>query len=239
MSMEKRKKTRELSEEVRHKIVAKHGQSQGYKSISRDLNVPVSTVRNIIRKFKADGTVANLPGRGRKRKLDQRLQRRIVQMVEKVPQSTEKQMQLTPSVTNSMKGGSVGGYPGEPHRWERHTRKPEWSLPKHTCTSQNPSGRMSCGQMRPNYSFLLKNIISMFTETKGSLQSKEHLLYSQTWRRFPDVLGLLCCLWYWVPWMCARHHEIRRLPRHFGAQCSTQCQKAGSPSKVMGLAAGH
>jgi len=35
MSMEKRKKTRELSEEVRHKIVAKHGQSQGNKSISR------------------------------------------------------------------------------------------------------------------------------------------------------------------------------------------------------------
>ena len=79
MSTEKRKKTRELSEEVRHKIVAKHGQSQGYKSISRDLDVPVSTIRNVIRKFKAHGTVANFPGHGRKRKLDRRLQRRIVQ----------------------------------------------------------------------------------------------------------------------------------------------------------------
>uniref|UniRef100_UPI00358EBF5A zinc finger protein 723-like n=1 Tax=Myxine glutinosa TaxID=7769 RepID=UPI00358EBF5A len=46
--MEKRKKTRELSEEVRHKIVAKHVQSQGYKFISGDLDVPVSTVRNVI-----------------------------------------------------------------------------------------------------------------------------------------------------------------------------------------------
>ena len=45
-------KTRELSEEVRHKIADKHGQSQGHKSISRDLDVPVSTVRNVIRKFK-------------------------------------------------------------------------------------------------------------------------------------------------------------------------------------------
>ena len=70
MSVEKRKKTRELFEEVRHKIVAKHGQSQGYKSISRDLEVLVSTVRDVIRKFKAHGTVANLPGRGIKRKLD-------------------------------------------------------------------------------------------------------------------------------------------------------------------------
>ena len=78
MSMEKRNKTRELSEEVRHKIVAKHGQSQGYKSISRDLDVPVSTVCNVIRKFKAHGTAANLLGRGCKRKLDRRLKRRIV-----------------------------------------------------------------------------------------------------------------------------------------------------------------
>ena len=70
MSMEKRKKTRELSEKLRHNILAKHGQSQGYKSISRDLDVPVSTVHNVIRKFKAHGTAANLPGRGRKRKLD-------------------------------------------------------------------------------------------------------------------------------------------------------------------------
>ena len=75
MSMEKIKKTRELSEEVRHKIVAKHGQSQGYKSISRDLDVPVSTIRNVIRKFKTHGTEA---GGGRKRKLDRRLQGRIV-----------------------------------------------------------------------------------------------------------------------------------------------------------------
>ena len=55
MSMEKRKKTRELSEEVRHNIVAKRGQSQGDKSISRDLDVPVSTIRNVIRKLKTHG----------------------------------------------------------------------------------------------------------------------------------------------------------------------------------------
>ncbi len=66
MSTEKRKKCKELSVDLREKIVEKHGQSQGYKSISRDLNVPVSTVRNIIKRFTAHGTVANLPGRGRK-----------------------------------------------------------------------------------------------------------------------------------------------------------------------------
>ncbi len=57
--MEKRKKCKELSVDLREKIVEKHGQSQGYKSISRDLNVHVSTVRNIIKRFTAHGTVAN------------------------------------------------------------------------------------------------------------------------------------------------------------------------------------
>ncbi len=45
----------------------KHGQSQSYKSISRDLNVPVSTVCNIIKRFTAHGTVANLIHGYRKR----------------------------------------------------------------------------------------------------------------------------------------------------------------------------
>ena len=126
MSMEKRKKTRELAEEVRHKIVAKHGQSQGYKSISRDLDVPVSTVHNVIRKFKAHGTVDNLSGRDRKRKLDRRLQRRIVRMVEKAPRSTAKQIQddlqaqgtavSTHTIRRQLnERGSMVGDPGGPH----------------------------------------------------------------------------------------------------------------------------
>ncbi|KAL2101691.1 hypothetical protein ACEWY4_003452 [Coilia grayii] len=90
--MEKRK-TKELSEDLRSKIVRKHGQSQGYKSISKDLNVPVSTVRSVINKFKAHGTVANLPRCGRKRKINERFQRKIVRMVEKEPRLTSKQLQ--------------------------------------------------------------------------------------------------------------------------------------------------
>ena len=85
LSMEIRKKSKELSEDLRTKIVEKHVQSQGYKSISRDLDVPVSTVRNVIKKFTAHGTVANLTGRGQKRKNYERLQQRIVRMVDKEP----------------------------------------------------------------------------------------------------------------------------------------------------------
>ena len=58
-------------------------------------------------------------------------------------------------------------------------------------------------------------MISMFTENKMKSSKKEHLPYSQTWRRFSDVLGLLCCLWHWVPWMCAWHHENQEITKAF------------------------
>ncbi|KAI2653514.1 Transposable element Tcb1 transposase [Labeo rohita] len=51
--MEKRKKFKDFSVDLKEKIVEKHGQSQSYKSISRDLKVPVSTVHNIIKRFTA------------------------------------------------------------------------------------------------------------------------------------------------------------------------------------------
>ncbi len=93
LSMQKRKKCKELSVDLRENIVEKHAQSQGYKSISRDLNVPESTVRNIIKRISAHGTVANLPGRGQKSKINEKLQWRIVRMVEKEPWLTSKQIQ--------------------------------------------------------------------------------------------------------------------------------------------------
>ncbi|CAJ0962494.1 unnamed protein product [Ranitomeya imitator] len=65
----------------------------GYKSISKDLNVPVSTVRSVINKFKEHGTVANLPRCGRKRKIDKRFQRKIVRMLDKESRLTSKQVQ--------------------------------------------------------------------------------------------------------------------------------------------------
>ncbi|MGH0145201.1 UNVERIFIED_CONTAM: hypothetical protein FKN15_071268 [Acipenser sinensis] len=88
--MDQRKQRRELSEEIRKKIIDKHGKGKGYKTISKQLDVPVTTVANIIKKFKVHGTETNVPGRGRKRKIDPRLNR-IVQMVEKEPRITAKE----------------------------------------------------------------------------------------------------------------------------------------------------
>ena len=92
--------------------------------------------------LKATAHGAILSGRGRKIKIDERLQRRIVRMVNKEPQSTSKQIlddlqtqcQLALSVAIWMKWDAMGGDPGGPHCWHRDIKKPDWG-------SQNPSGK--------------------------------------------------------------------------------------------------
>ncbi len=159
LSMEKRKKCKELPVDLREKIVEKHGQSQGYKSISRDLNVPVSTVCNIIKRFTAHGTVANLPGCGRKSKINEKLQRRIVRMVDKEPRLTSKQIRAdlqTQGTTVSARTirrhlNEKGRYGKRPRRTplltQRH-KKSKTGVCQNLCDNHNLSGRTYCGQMR-------------------------------------------------------------------------------------------
>ena len=110
------------------------GQTQDYKSISRDLDVPVSTVHNVIKKFVAHTTVAHLPGGGCKRDLDGIVQRRIVWIVEKSPWSTTTQIQAdlqtqgTTASTSTIRHqlNERGLYGRRPRRtpllWERHKK---------------------------------------------------------------------------------------------------------------------
>ncbi|KAG7500556.1 Transposable element Tcb1 transposase [Solea senegalensis] len=90
--MDQRKRRKELSREIRKKIIDKHVKGKGYKTISKQLDVPVTTVAHIIQKFKIHGTLANLPGRGRRRKIDEKSKRRIIRMVTKEPRKTSKEI---------------------------------------------------------------------------------------------------------------------------------------------------
>ena len=138
------------------KNVEKHWQSQGY--ISRDLNVPVSTVRNSIKRFTAHGTVANLSGRGRKNKITEKLQWSVVRMVDTEPILTSQQIQAelqTQGTTVSARTirrhlnekGQYGRRPRRTHCWHKGIKKQDWSMPKLRWQNHSPSGRMYCGQM--------------------------------------------------------------------------------------------
>ena len=59
-------KTKELSRDMQDRLIEHYKGGQGYKKISKEMNQALSTVGNIIRKYKkyGDGTT-NLPRNGR------------------------------------------------------------------------------------------------------------------------------------------------------------------------------
>lgn len=85
-------KAKEWSQKFREEIVALHKKGNGYKKISKLLNVPRDTVGSIIRKFKATGTVATKCGRGRKKKLTAAAARFVRRQVDKNPRLTSKEL---------------------------------------------------------------------------------------------------------------------------------------------------
>ena len=81
-------KTKELSEDLRKRVIACHSKGEGYDTISKKVILPKSTVRAIVQKFKSQGHTMNLEGRGRKRLLSARAEQQIVRRVTQNPRIT-------------------------------------------------------------------------------------------------------------------------------------------------------
>ena len=86
-------KSKELSEDLRQKMIYCHKAGEGYKKISKHLSIPISTIVSIIKKYKTHGTVTTLPRSGRKKVLSPRTSRRIVRKVNNNPRLTAKDIQ--------------------------------------------------------------------------------------------------------------------------------------------------
>ncbi len=86
-------RSKELPEELRDRIVARHRSRQGYKNISAALKVPKSTVASIILKWKTFGMTRTLPRAGRPAKLSYRGRRALVREVKKNPKITVAELQ--------------------------------------------------------------------------------------------------------------------------------------------------
>ena len=84
--------TNELSKDRQDKIVEKHRSGDGYKNISKALNIPWSTVKRIINKWKVYGTTKTLPRSGRPSKLDDQGRRRLIRETIKRPMATLKEL---------------------------------------------------------------------------------------------------------------------------------------------------
>uniref|UniRef100_A0A665W377 Uncharacterized protein n=1 Tax=Echeneis naucrates TaxID=173247 RepID=A0A665W377_ECHNA len=86
-------KSEELSIDLRDEIVARHKSGQGYKTISKALSVPRSTVASIVVKWKKYGTTRTLPRVGRPVKLNSRARRALIREVTKNPTVTLTELQ--------------------------------------------------------------------------------------------------------------------------------------------------
>lgn len=140
-----------------------HKSGNGYKKIATRLNLPVSTVRGIIKKFKTTGTVTNKAGRGPKFILPQRTVRRMVREVKKssLSQNCIKEWHLgvtkspkQPSDALYMPTSCLGGMQGKSLFSLTLTNVNVWSLLSGTGTS---TGIVCFGQMRLRLSFLATN----------------------------------------------------------------------------------
>ncbi|KAI4903754.1 hypothetical protein NFI96_023333, partial [Prochilodus magdalenae] len=169
LNMDQRKQRKELSQDIRNRIIDKHVKGKGYKTISKQLDVPLTTVAYIIQKFRIHGTVAHLPGRGRRRETDDKSKRRIIRMVTKEPRKTSKEIkgELQAQGTSvSDRTIRQSGLNGRSPRRTSLLQKPDWNLPNYIFTCHKASGRMSYGQMRQKWNFLARHISSMFTDGK-------------------------------------------------------------------------
>lgn len=93
-------RSREISEELRKKVVEAHQSGKGYKLISKALGLSKTTVRAILHKWKKFGTVMNLPRSGRPPKILPKTRREIIREVMKNPSTTSKDLQAALAAAN-------------------------------------------------------------------------------------------------------------------------------------------
>ncbi|MBN3290452.1 TCB1 transposase, partial [Polypterus senegalus] len=86
-------KSKELSVDLRDRIVSRHKSGEGYRKVSAALKVPMSTVASIIRKWKKFETTRTLPRAGRPSILSDRGRRALVREVTKNPMVTLSELQ--------------------------------------------------------------------------------------------------------------------------------------------------
>ena len=81
-------KAKELSKDLREKVIELYKTGKGYKKISKELRIPISSVQTLIKKWKMRDSVETKPRSGRPTKLSATTARKIVRDAKKNPQIT-------------------------------------------------------------------------------------------------------------------------------------------------------
>ncbi|GAA6222128.1 histone H2A.Z-specific chaperone CHZ1-like, partial [Lates japonicus] len=83
----------ELSEDLKLKLIDAYKSGKGYKKISKRFGFSISTIRNVIKKWKIRGTVEVKPRSGRPRKISDKTARLLCRKATQNPHMTAKDLQ--------------------------------------------------------------------------------------------------------------------------------------------------
>ncbi|KAM4031045.1 uncharacterized protein ACNLHF_018613 isoform 1-T2 [Anomaloglossus baeobatrachus] len=84
---------KQLTTQQRDLIVESYQSGEGYKKISKSLDIPWNTVKTVIKKWHKFGTTVTLPRTGRPSKIDEKTRRKLVREAAKRPTATLKELQ--------------------------------------------------------------------------------------------------------------------------------------------------
>ncbi|XP_057696935.1 uncharacterized protein LOC130918837 [Corythoichthys intestinalis] len=84
---------RELPQHQRDLIVERYQSGDGYKRISKALNIPWNTVKSVLVRWRKNGTTVTLPRTGRPSKIDEKTRKELVKEAVKRPTATLKELQ--------------------------------------------------------------------------------------------------------------------------------------------------
>ena len=111
-------RSKELSVELRHRIVPRHRSGEGYQKMSAELTVLKKTVASIILTWKKFGTTKTLPRAGRPAKLSNQGRRAFVREV------TKKKMVTLTKLQSSSVG--MGKFQKDNHLCSTPPIRPLW-----------------------------------------------------------------------------------------------------------------
>ncbi len=192
-------KTKELSKDVRGKIVELHKAGMGYKTIAKQLGEKVTTVGAIIRKWKKQNNCQSPSDWGSMQDLtswrfndhengEESAQNYTEDLVNDLKAAGTIVTKKTIGNTLRSEGLKSCSARKVPLLKKAHVQA-DWSLPM----IQRRTGWKCCGQMRPKSSSLASTHSPCLEEEECCPWPQEHHPHRQTWRWKHYALGVFFC----------------------------------------------
>ncbi len=228
---------REMSQDLRKKIIYLHEKGEGYKKISKALLISQNTVAKVVQTFKKDGTATISQRRpGRPRKLTPRQERLLMRRVEEnqhasslqLSKEVESQIGVTISHDTIRRTLQRNGMHGCHPRKKPSPKAQAQKSPPRVC--QDPCWQRWrllglytlkwWDQDKCFWNWWLQNCMA---SQRWGIQRKMHGAYSETWWWQCPYVGLHECCWcrgaafhWWHQWIhkCTALYWKRRCYHH-------------------------